>query len=69
MKVVCISIPDYTSDTFTVGKIYESIIIGNGHNPLHHFIINDNGDIQWMDSSYFITLYEHRMNQLKKLGI
>lgn len=69
MKIVFIGKIDRISNSFTIGKIYESIIIGDDYNPSHHFVKNDNGDIQWIENIYFIKLSQHRINQLKKLGI
>ena len=59
MKVVCI----YKGKNIhiTIGKSYDTIDIAGG-------IINENGELHYYPSRYFVTLREYRKQKLEKIG-
>ena len=66
MKAICIKNYDELNSRTTIGKVYE---IYKDHDSGDEFFVADNGDELWYHSHYFITLEQHRENQLKLIGI
>ena len=65
MKAICIKNYDDLSRT-TIGKVYEifeDCEIGD------EFFVADNGDELWYHPDYFISVEQHREQQLNKIGI
>ena len=66
MKAICIKNYDEVNSRTTIGKVYE---IYKDHDSDDEFFVADNGDELWYHSDCFITLEQHRENQLNKIGI
>ena len=73
MKAICIKNYDEVNSRTTIGKVYEihvdNIVISSYDEDEDYFFIADNGDELWYDSNYFISVEQHRENQLNKIGI
>lgn len=69
--MICIKNYDEVNSRTTIGKVYdilEESYSSTGYDTNLYFIA-DNGDELWYDSDHFISLEEHRENQLKKIGL
>jgi len=64
MKAICIKKYEKVNSRTTIGKVYE--ILSDNDNEYEYFVA-DNGDHLWYDPDYFITLEQHRENQINKL--
>ena len=66
MKAICIKNYDEVNSRTTIGKVYEIL---KDYDSGDEFFVADTGDELWYHSHYFITLEQHRENQLKLIGI
>jgi hypothetical protein len=66
MKMICIKNSDEVNSRTTIGKVYE---IFEDYDSGDEFFVADNGDELWYQSNYFISVKQHRENQLNKIGI
>jgi len=70
MKVICVK--NYSNSRTTIGKVYEIYQPFDNHpikSKIRYYFVADNGNKLWYDPDYFITLEQHRENQLNKIGI
>jgi hypothetical protein len=66
MKAICIKNYDEVNYRTTIGKVYEIL---QDYDSEDEFFVADNGDELWYEPDYFITIEQHRENQLNKIGI
>jgi hypothetical protein len=69
MKVICIKNCDEVNPRTTIGKVYEIL---KDYDSDDEYFVADNGDELWYQSDqsdYFISVEQHRDNQLKLIGI
>jgi len=64
MKAICIKNYDDVNSRTTIGKVYE---IFEDYDSGDEFFVADNGDELWYQSNYFISVEQHRDNQLNKI--
>lgn len=74
MKVICIKNYDEVNSRTTIGKIYEIHKYNKDTNIItaydyKSYFVADNGDELWYEPDYFISVEQHRENQLNQLGI
>ena len=66
MKAICIKNSGEVNSRTTIGKVYEIL---KDHDSDDEYFVADNGDELWYHSYCFISLEQHRENQLNKIGI
>ena len=62
--MICIKNSDEVNSRTTIGKVYEILI---DHDSEDEYFVADNGDELWYFSDHFITVEQHRENQINKL--
>ena len=69
MKMICIKNYDEVNSRTTIGKVYEILEDYVPSLNSNLYFVADNGDELWYEPDCFISLEEHRENQLSKIGI
>jgi hypothetical protein len=71
MKAICIKNYEEVNSRTTIGKVYEIFQEYNSSedNYYNEYFVADNGDELWYSSDQFITVEQHRENQLNLIGI
>ena len=64
MKAICIKNYDILYSRTTIGKVYE---IFEDYDSGDEFFVGDNGVELWYVADYFISVEQHRENQLNQI--
>ncbi len=71
MKVVCVHKNRFSEKEITIGKTYEIIQYEDSYGDVGNYFISDDGFelLYFVNDKDFITLEQHREQQLNKIGI
>ena len=70
MIVVCVNKNRFSKDELTIGKTYEILYHTEHGDTVQWFIADDGTELLYFDNDKdFITVEQHRENQLNKIGI
>ena len=68
MKVICVNRIDINKDALTIGKTYEILYHTEHGDTVQWFIADDGTELLYFDNDKdFITLEQHRENQLNQI--